>query len=129
MRGDGIIFQVFDYRGARKENLEVLRVIIEPTPYGPKLYYNVDRLYPGEGIWVLDNVITQAQLADRVTLKEIGENNKTTAYYAHSSPNVDFIELSFWVELQRKVNNTHFQIENYSRVYENGVAAWYGLYP
>ena len=105
-----------------------LDVGITSTTHGPKLYYNIDRLYPSEGIWINDNVTAPAELADRVTLKEAGENNRTIAAYGHSPVKVEFIALSFWVELQRKVNNTYVLIETFSRVYDNADPGNYWLY-
>jgi len=129
MDANGNIFQVIAYYGARKENLKVLRTgIYDNSRYGPALIYNIDRLYSSEGIWVVDNVTAPANLADQVTLKTNNEN-RAWAYYANWPPKVEFIKLHFWTELRRNVNGTIVPIETLSRSYDNGVAAWYALYP
>lgn len=129
MRGDGLIFQVFEYHGAREENLKVLNVGITSSPNGPKLFYRVDRLYPSEGVWVNDNVTAPGELAGRVTLKEVEENNRTSANYQQIPAKVEFIDLSFWVELKRKIGDAYVSIEAFSRTYDNGASSGYWLYP
>jgi len=128
MNGNGQILHVIGYHEPRKENLRVLLVGTERSPYGPKLIITVDRLYPREGLMVLDNVTSPIELAPRVTLKEIGEN-KTSASYQELPPKVEPIHLSFWTELKRKINGTYAPIETFSRNYENGNSAWYWLFP
>jgi len=129
MHSDGTIIQVSAYYGNRKENLKVILSGIASTIYGPKIYYNFDRLYPGEGILIDDLVFTPNEIADKVTLTDTSESNRVSAYYSHQLSKVEFIEFSFQVSLQKEIDNTFVLIETYSRSYENGIAAWYTLYP
>ncbi len=126
MRIDGSILQVISYRGSRKENIKLILLIQEPTAYGPKIFLNVDRLYPGEGILVTDDVSVSKALATRLTLRDFLEDNRTRVYYDHWPLEVEKIKLSFRVVLQIMNNNSYKPIENY--YLENDAAPPGGLW-
>ncbi len=129
MNSDGTIIQVSAYYGNRRENLVVFLSGIEPTTYGPKLYYNIDRLYSGEGILIDALVLSPIEFAEKTTLIDTNENNRTNAYYNHIPIKVESIELLFQASLQRKIDDKTVPIENFVRVYSNGNTGWYWLYP
>jgi hypothetical protein len=120
----------YEFYGNRTENLEILLNEVGLTSHGPKLHLIIDKLYPREVFWTTVIAVAPKETANRVTLVEVGENQRTDAYYEHWPLKVEFINLSFWAQLSKVVDeNTLELIETFSRVYDNGHPGWYWLYP
>lgn len=121
--------QVYGFVGERTETLGIMLSGVEPTTHGPKLYYNLDKLYPQEVFWITTITYATKENADKVTLVEFGENQRTDAYY-HSPAEWELpIDLSFWSQLSKKTNDNYEVVETFSRVLDNVPYAWIWLYP
>ena len=124
---ENVILEFYGYYGDRTENLEILLMGIDDTPHGPKIYYNLDKLYPREVFMITKPVEVPKRDTGKITLLEIGENQRTDAYY-HHYPFEKPINLSFWARLSKRTNDNYEVVETFSRVYDNGNPGWYWLY-
>ena len=121
--------EVYEFRGERTETLEIMDFGIEATSYGPKIYYDLTKLYPREVFLIIAYSPVSKENAKKVTLVEFKENMRTLAYYDHRMPTEEFIDLSFWAQLSKKIDNTYEVLETFSRSYDNGAPGGYWLYP
>lgn len=132
---NGEILDFYAYYGERNENLEILLTGIEPTSYGPMIYYRMDKLYPREVFWVTSLVEVPKKNADEVTLRVYEDNQgRSLAQYwypsnVHLENQGDPVNISFWVQLSRKIENDYQIIETFSRSVENASMLGQWLYP
>jgi hypothetical protein len=122
----------YGYRGQRNENLEIWLTILEPTIDGPKIYYNLDKLYPHEVFWISCFAVAPAKNADSTTLRSYGDNEgRAAGHYQYLSPDpwTYGIDFSFWAQLSRKVNDNFEVIETFGRSFDNIRPRWIRLYP
>ncbi|MFH1821024.1 MAG: hypothetical protein ABH852_01065 [Methanobacteriota archaeon] len=120
--------KLYEFKGERTATLGIVLSGIEPTIHGPKLYYNLDMLYPREVFWIEVFVLTSGKDSKRVSILEFGENQRTDAYYAHWPLKSEFIDVSFWAQLSKKIDEVYEPIETFSRGFDNGYPGWYWLY-
>jgi hypothetical protein len=128
---NGDIVAFYGHRGQRDENLEIWLTIIEPYADGPKIYYNLDKLYPREVFWISCFALAPAENANMVTLKIHGDKEgRSRGAYGYFFPDRWFrIDFSFWVELSKVVDNDRQVVERFSRSGENIPSARVWLYP
>jgi hypothetical protein len=129
---NGEIVEFYGYQGQRTENLEIRLTGVEPTIDGPKLYYNLNKLYPREVFWISCFASAPAGDANRVTLRSYGDNEgRAGGHYQYMTPDpwTYGIDFSFWTQLSKKVNDNFEVIETFGRSFDNIRPRWIRLYP
>jgi len=114
--------------GDRTSALGILTYGLENTRYGPKISYVLDKLYPSETFVITTFLSTPSNESKIITLSEEKDNLITSAY-SYYNPIENLINISFWVRLSKRIDNTFVGVENFSRLTENVEPGyWWLLY-
>ncbi len=121
--------EFYEFRGQRDENLGILIQCDEPSAYGPKAFFKLDKIYPNEVLFVITEAMSSKDVADKVTLKYYGDDEGRSMAYEHSNePDYESgkaIDLYFWAQLSRSFDNENRVIETFSRSVDNAASGWW----
>ena len=133
---------IYELKGERTETLHILiGPQKNPTPGGPKSTWVVDRLYPREVFMDSGLISVPTADANKLTLKIYSDNEgRSSAAFAHlPNPNIQDvsaggpfdkpIDVSFWAQLSKPVNDNYEIVEAFSRSIDNETWGMLWLYP